>query len=44
MKYLTNNPGEWRVRVGEHNMAKDEEEEEEDVGVEKIIFHPARDG
>jgi len=41
--YLTDDPTAWRVRVGEHHMFSDVDEDQVDVDVHNIIFHPNRD-
>jgi len=41
--YLTDDPGAWRVRVGEHHMFSDADEDQVDVAVDNIIFHRNRD-
>ena len=40
--YLTDNPRVWRVRVGEHHMFSDVDQDQVDVDVENIIIHPNR--
>lgn len=40
--YLTDDPAAWRVRVGEHHMFSDVDEDQVDVDVENIIFHRNR--
>ena len=40
--YLTDNPRGWRVRVGEHHMFSDVDQDQVDVDVENIIIHPNR--
>jgi secreted trypsin-like serine protease len=39
--YLTDDPTAWKVRLGEHNLFKDDEHQI-DVDVEKILIHPQR--
>ena len=40
--YLTDDPTAWRVRVGEHHMFSDVDQDQVDVDVDNIIFHPHR--
>ena len=42
-EYLTDDPAAWRVRVGEHHMFSDADQDQVDVDVENIIFHRNRD-
>jgi len=41
-EFLTDDPAAWKVRIGEHNMFR-EDTTQLDMNVERILFHPARD-
>jgi len=41
-EYLTDDPAAWRARVGEHHMFSDIDQDQVDVDVDNIIFHPNR--